>query len=129
MTDEEQRKVFARNLNDYIYKSGKMQKEVAQDLGISATTFNNWCVGKILPRVGRIQMLADYFGINKSDLVDDKGETESYYISPETSRIAQEVLDDPNLRLLFEAAKGSRPENIRLAAEMLKRFKETNPNG
>lgn len=72
MTDEEQRKIFSKNLNYYIASSGKQQKEVAKDLGISPTTFNTWCVGKIMPRMGKVQKIADYFGIGKSDLVDDK---------------------------------------------------------
>lgn len=72
MTDEEQRRIFSKNLNRYISNSGKQQKEVAKDLGIPNTTFNSWCVGRIMPRMGKVQMIADYFGIGKSDLVDDK---------------------------------------------------------
>lgn len=72
MTDEEQKKIFSKNLNYYINKSGKQQKEVAKDLGIIPSTFNTWCVGKILPRTGKIQSIADYFKIGKSDLLDDK---------------------------------------------------------
>lgn len=72
MTDEEQKKIFSKNLNYYIAQSGKQQKEVAQDLDISPTTFNTWCVGKIMPRMGKVQKLADYFDIGKSDLLDDK---------------------------------------------------------
>lgn len=72
MTDEEQKRIFAKNINFYISQSGKQQKEVAKDLGYSATTFNTWCVGKILPSTGKIQKIADYFNIGKSDLLDDK---------------------------------------------------------
>ena len=74
MTDEEQRKIFSKNLNFYISNSGKQQKEVAADLGISPTTFNTWCVGKIMPRMGKVQAIADYFGIGKTDLIDDKNQ-------------------------------------------------------
>lgn len=72
MTEEEQKKIFSKNLNYFIANSGKQQKEVASDLGISPTTFNTWCVGKIMPRMGKVQAIADYFGIGKSDLIDDK---------------------------------------------------------
>lgn len=72
MTDEEQKAIFSKNLNKYIYQSGKQQKEVAHDLGYSPTTFNTWCVGKIIPSTGKIQKIADYFNIGKSDLLDDK---------------------------------------------------------
>lgn len=72
MTEDEQRRVFARNLNYYIAQSGKQQKEVAKDLGYNHKTFNGWCAGRILPRTGKVQRIADYFGIGKSDLLDDK---------------------------------------------------------
>ena len=72
MTDDEQKKIFSKSLNFYIAQSGKQQKEVAKDLEISVTTFNTWCVGKIMPRMGKVQKIADYFNIGKSDLLDDK---------------------------------------------------------
>lgn len=72
MTDEEQKRIFSKNINFYISQSGKQQKEIAKDLGYSPTTFNTWCVGKIIPGAGKVQKIADYFGIGKSDLLDDK---------------------------------------------------------
>ena len=61
--------------------------------------------------------------------VDENDQPEQYYLNPETARIAQEVYDDPDLRLLFDASRDSKPEDIRMAAEMLRRFKDTNPSG
>lgn len=72
MTDDEQKKVFGRNLSRFIDLSGKEQKTVAKELGYPQTTFNTWCVGKVIPAMGKIQRIADYFGIGKSDLLDDK---------------------------------------------------------
>lgn len=72
MTDKEQKMIFAKNLNYFIANSGKRQIDVCNDLGIKKTTLNNWCIGKSIPKMSGIQKLADYFGIGKSDLVDDK---------------------------------------------------------
>ena len=72
MTEDEQKRIFARNLNYYISLSGKQQKEIANDLGFQPTTFNTWCTGKIIPGMGKVQKIADYFKIGKSDLLDDK---------------------------------------------------------
>ena len=63
LTEEEQKKIFSKNINHYISQSGKQQKEIAKDLGYSPTTFNTWCVGKIVPSAGKIQRIADYFNI------------------------------------------------------------------
>lgn len=73
MDNEIQRQTFARNLNFYISNSGKTQKQVAQEMGFHPNTFNTWCVGKILPSLGKIQVIADYFGIGKTDLTEPRG--------------------------------------------------------
>lgn len=72
MTDEEQKKIFSKNLKFYVYQSGKLQKDIADELGVNQKTFNGWCTGLSIPKAGKIQRLADYFNIGKSDLLDDK---------------------------------------------------------
>lgn len=72
MTDEEQKRIFAKNLNKYIALNRKQQKEVAEDLGEKATTLNMWCSGNSMPGVGKIRKLADYFRIGMTDLTDEK---------------------------------------------------------
>ena len=76
MTDEKQKQIFAKNLNYYITLNNKQQVDVAKDLDIKPTTFNMWCTGKALPGMGKVQKLADYFRIGKSDLLDDKLESD-----------------------------------------------------
>ena len=74
MADEEQKKIFSRNLNNYLSLNNKTQKEVADAIGVSPQTFNTWCQGIALPRMGKVQLLADYFNIGKTDLIDEKTE-------------------------------------------------------
>lgn len=72
LTDEEQKRIFSKNLNHYILTSQKTQKEIASDIDVSPQTFNTWCQGIAIPRMGKVQRLADYFNIVKSDLIDEK---------------------------------------------------------
>ena len=72
-TDEQQKIIFATNLKYFIDKSEKTQKEVATAIGVSPQTLNTWLQRIALPRMGKIQLLADYFGISKTDLIDLKG--------------------------------------------------------
>ncbi len=72
MSEEEERRIFSKNLNFYLSKSGKTQTDLINDLGINKSTISTWCKGNKMPRMGKIQMLADYFGIEKSDLIEDK---------------------------------------------------------
>ena len=75
MTDKEQTLIFQKNLLHYLQEAHKTQKEVADAIGVQHQTFSTWCCGVAFPRMGKIQALADYFHINKSDLIEDKSET------------------------------------------------------
>lgn len=72
MTKEWSKRVLARNLKRYMQESGKSQKEMAEVVGVSAPTFNEWINAKKYPRIDKIQIMADYFGIKKSDLIEEK---------------------------------------------------------
>lgn len=72
MADDKQKRIFAKNLNYYISLNGKLQNEVAKDIGENPSTLNMWCKGNSLPGLKKIQKLADYFHIGKSDLTDEK---------------------------------------------------------
>lgn len=80
----------------------------------------------------RLQALAEYFQVSTDFMlgVPNLGPQNGtgWYINEETAKAAQEVFDDPDLRILFDAARDSRPEDIRMAAEMLRRLKRTNPD-
>ena len=51
--------------------SRRDQKEIAKVVGVAPSTFNEWVKGKKYPRIDKIEMLANYFGILKSDLIED----------------------------------------------------------
>lgn len=79
MSDERQKRIFAKNLNYYISLNGKQQNEVAKDIGENPSTLNMWCKGNSLPGLGKIQKLADYFKIGKSDLTDEKLDSDAKF--------------------------------------------------
>lgn len=72
MSEEDYRKIFVERLNYYMKKYNKNQMDLMVDLNLSSSTVSSWCTGAKLPRMGKIQMLADYFGIEKSDLLEHK---------------------------------------------------------
>lgn len=72
MSADKQKEIFSKNLNSYISNSGKTQAEIAKNIGVSPQTFNTWCKGIAIPRMGKVQALADYFHINKSDLIEER---------------------------------------------------------
>ena len=68
------KEILAKNLNRYVKELGKTQKELAEVVGVAPSTFNDWLRAKKYPRIDKIEILADYFGVLKSDLIEDKGE-------------------------------------------------------
>lgn len=68
------REVFARNLAMYLQRSGRSQREMADIVGVSSSTFNDWMKGRKYPRIDKIEFMANFFGIKKSDLIEDKKE-------------------------------------------------------
>ena len=72
MTNLGNKEIFAKNLTYYVNRSGKMQNEISETIGVATSTFNDWMKGKKYPRIDKIEMLANFFGILKSDLIEDR---------------------------------------------------------
>lgn len=71
----EHKEVFAKNLKKYMELNGKSRREMCAALGYSYFTFSDWVNGKKMPRMDKVEQLANYFGVLKSDLLEDKKET------------------------------------------------------
>ena len=71
MTGIGNKEILAKNLTDYVERSGKTQKELAKIVGVAPTTFNDWMKAKKYPRIDKIEKLAAFFGILKSDLIEE----------------------------------------------------------
>ena len=72
MSDLGNKEIMSKNLKYYIAKSGKDRKELAKLWGFPYSTVTEWINGKKYPRIDRIEIMADYFGILKSDLIEQK---------------------------------------------------------
>lgn len=77
MTSIGNKNVMANNLIYYVNRSGKTQKELSEIVGVATSTFNDWMKGKKYPRIDKIEILANYFGIQKSDLIEDRDQKNS----------------------------------------------------
>lgn len=74
MTSLGNKEAFAENLKLYMERSGKTQKELAEYLGVSPAAFNEWVKARKYPRIDKVEKLANYFGILKSDLIEKRTE-------------------------------------------------------
>ena len=65
------KKIMAKNILYYMEKHQKSRNEMCEALGVKYTTFTDWVKGNSYPRIDKIELMANYFGISKSDLVEE----------------------------------------------------------
>jgi len=115
------KEIMARNIQRLMEKYGKDRVDVCKDLGISYTTFTDWVKGNTYPRIDKIELLARYFHVTKAELVEDS--SPEYYENSDTAAIAQKIFDNPDLRVLFDAASDADPEDLKTTYDMLMALK------
>ena len=93
------KKIFAKNLNYYMTTNNKNQSDLVTDLGLTASTVSDWANGKKYPRVDKMQLLADYFGVLKSDLTEEH-ETSKMTDDIELQEYLEELKNRRELRML-----------------------------
>ena len=129
MSENEYKKIFSKNLRYYMNKYNKKQSDLINDLGFSSSTISNWCTVEKLPRMDKVQILADYFHINKSDLLEDKSnfnEEETYYLNDDARDMAQFLYENPDYKVLFDASRKVKKEDIEFVKEMIDRMSNKN---
>ena len=104
-----------------LQKYGVSTYKVSKDTGIAQSVFSAWKNGISTPKQDKIQKIADYFNVSVDYLMTGKEKEggEKYYINDETASIAQEIFDNKELRLLFDAAKDAQPEDLQTVHQML----------
>lgn len=107
------KETMSKNLRYYIEKSGKDRKTLAEIWGFPYSTVTDWINGNKYPRIDRIEVMADYFGIQKSDLIEDKKEqpTEKDGLSKEK-------------KMLIDFARNLPDDKVLLALRLLKSIAE-----
>ena len=71
MASKEQKEIVAKNLEKLLKRKGKTQTDMARDLGFPEMTVSNWMKAKTYPRPDKLQLMADYFGVYRSEITED----------------------------------------------------------
>ena len=117
MSEEEIRRTFSNNLKRYLEINDKQPVDIVNELKIPFSTVSNWINGLKLPRMGKVELLAAWLGIEKSDLLEEKKE-DQYYLNPETAEMAQEIFENKELRMLFSVGRDMDPEDLKALHSM-----------
>lgn len=98
----------------------KSQLEVANDIGVAPQTFNSWAKGVAIPRMGKVQRLADYFHVEKSTLLDEPREAIEFYTAFKDQKdadLAEKVVNNKSLANLVDLLTKLPEEDVTKAAD------------
>lgn len=128
--------IFERLLAD----KGLKIKDVSNATGVSYTSLMDWKSGRSKPKYERMKKIAEYLGVTVEYLLGEESDEEkrarqaidiglqiaalrtqldAYYGNGDTALVAQEMRDNPELRMLFDAARDASPEDLRTVRDML----------
>jgi len=110
--------IMAKNIKRYMEAERKTADEICKYLDIPTSTFSYWVNAKAYPRIDKIEMLANFFGCKKSDLVEE-------FINDNEKEKALEQLSQEQKGLLEVTNKMS-ADDIKLMIEFAKRLKNGN---
>ena len=110
MGDLGNKAIMAENIQRLMDSRGIDRNKICADLGLKYTTFTDWVKGNTYPRIDKIELLANYFGVPKSELVENY--TDGYYTDREAAEFAEYLRTRPGARMLFSAAKDITKEEM-----------------
>lgn len=113
--------IFEHLLQSFGITAYKFCKET----GISQSTISTWKKKKNIINGETAKIIADYFGVSVDYLVTGKEKEggDKYYLNKETAEMAQQLFENRDLRVLFDAAKDASPEDLKTTYDMLMALK------
>ncbi|MCI9596635.1 MAG: hypothetical protein HFE75_04925 [Firmicutes bacterium] len=99
-------------------KQGLRPARLCEAVGISSGLLSTWKKRGTEPGAKYIPSIAEFLGVSEKYLLTGEEVTD-------TEAMAEKLHKDPSLKMLFDAADGAAPEDLELAAEMLKKMKKS----
>lgn len=110
---DEQKRIFANKLNHYMQINDKTQIDLINDLDINKSTISTWCNGLKMPNLSVIKRLADYFQIDRYDLIST---------DIDKSKYTNFITKHPEYVDLFDLIVKINPEDIETIKILLQKF-------
>lgn len=123
MSEERLKQIFSTNLKRQLELHGKQPVDIVSDLKIPFSTVSNWINGLKFPRMGKVELLANYFGIEKSELIEEQPEEKQpYYLNDDARELAEFLFHNPDYKVLFDASRKVKKEDIDFVKQMLEKM-------
>lgn len=109
------------------------QADLAKATGIRASSISDYLSGKYDPKQDKIYLIAKALNVSPAWLmgIEDDSDASSggYYTDPEVAQYAEELRTNPNMRLLFSAAKNISKKDMEKAVEFVEFLKSQSKGG
>lgn len=116
---------FKVNLKRLREIAGMTQEELANRAKLSKSTISMYERGERFPDEPTLELFADIFNVDMNTLLG-KQEGSTYYLDPETARLAQAAANDPDMHLLLDAKRDLSPEDMKMIIDLAKRLLNRN---
>ena len=114
-------------------KKGYSQYDIANMLGYkSFTTIQKWESGVSEPPLKALKKLSEIFNIDMNDLATKKlsyntnEDNNVYYLDDDARDMAQFLYENPDYKVLFDASRKVKKEDIQFVKEMIDRMSNKN---
>lgn len=101
---------------------GLMQKDLAQYLGISPAAYSLYEKGLREPKFDLLEQIADFFNVSIDYLMTGSSTHKTHYSHDDAEELAQFMFDNPEYKVLFDATRKVRKEDIEFVKEMIERL-------
>lgn len=124
---------------DYLMAQRKMNKNIlSKETGIPYTTIDGYYKrGTDNIKLSNLKKISEFFNVTLDYLVDDDisvfdvqnsectvhEKTETYYVNEDAAEYAQEIANNNDLKMLFDASRNVSKEDLQFVVEMIKKLK------
>ena len=123
MNDNRNKEIMARNIKRYMDMKGVTNQQLCDALDFKYTTFMDWIKGVTYPRIGKVEAMANYFGCEKSDLIEEKMTEEKEKDNDTLANIIVRMRTDEKYFSVVESLYDMDPSQIDAVSQMIQTLK------
>lgn len=115
---------FSNILKYLRQRAGMTQLELADKLKVSKSTISMYENGNREPDFETLEFIADIFNVDMNFLIGKTSSSQpSYYDNPDAREMAQFLYDNPEYKVLFDASRKVKKEDIDFVKQMIDRVR------
>lgn len=126
MNTESNKKIMAANIKRYMESKGVTNQQLCDALGFKYTTFMDWIKAVTYPRIGKVEAMANYFGCEKSDLIEEKLTPEKEKDNDTLASIIVRMRTDQEFRSVVDSIYNMSTAQLESVAQMIKTLEAFN---